>query len=252
MTVQGNILVAGTILASPFIGSFIGTLVEDLPRGLLLARRRSRCDACATPLGAADLVPLASYLLRRGRCAHCGAAIPRRLLLIELATLLLAVVIAVLDPAGPRVPLDFAFAATLLAAALIDLDCLRLPDALTLPLLLAGLVVTALRQPEALPAHAAGAALGYLGFTGLRLLWRRLRGIDALGAGDAKLLAAGAAWLPPAALPWAVVIAGIAGLAGFAAWAVLHAEAGGAPLARQKLPFGPALAFGLLVVRLAA
>ncbi|EGO94799.1 prepilin peptidase, partial [Acidiphilium sp. PM] len=155
MTVQGNILVAGTILASPFIGSFIGTLVEDLPRGLLLARRRSRCDACATPLGAADLVPLASYLLRRGRCAHCGAAIPRRLLLIELATLLLAVVIAVLDPAGPRVPLDFAFAATLLAAALIDLDCLRLPDALTLPLLLAGLVVTALRQPEALPAHAA-------------------------------------------------------------------------------------------------
>ena len=65
MTVQGNILVAGTILASPFIGSFIGTLVEDLPRGLLLARRRSRCDACATPLGAADLVPLASFLLRQ-------------------------------------------------------------------------------------------------------------------------------------------------------------------------------------------
>ncbi|EGO96983.1 Peptidase A24A domain-containing protein, partial [Acidiphilium sp. PM] len=79
-----------------------------------------------------------------------------------------------------------------------------------------------------------------------------LRGIDALGAGDAKLLASGAAWLPPAALPWAVVIAGLAGLAGFAAWAVLRAEAGGAPLARQKLPFGPALAFGLLVVRLAA
>ena len=251
MTVQGNILVAGTILAAPFIGSFIGTLVEDLPRGRLFARGRSRCDACATTLGLGDLVPLASFLLRRGRCAHCGAAIPRRLLLIELAALLLAIGIAALDPAGPRVPLDFGFAAALLAASLIDLDCLRLPDALTLPLLLAGLLATALRQPEALDAHAAGAALGYLGFTGLRLFWRRLRGIDALGAGDAKLLAAGGAWLPPAALPWAVVIAGLAGLAGFAARAVFRAEAGGVALARQKLPFGPALAFGLLVVRLA-
>ncbi|CAG4914527.1 unnamed protein product [Acidocella sp. C78] len=183
MTVQGNILVAGTILAAPFIGSFIGTLVEDLPRGRLFARGRSRCDACAATLGPGDLVPLASFLLRRGRCVHCGAAIPRRLLLIELAALLLAIGIAALDPAGPRVPLDFAFAATLLAVALIDLDCLRLPDALTLPLLLAGLLATALRQPAALGAHAAGAALGYLGFTGLRLLWRLLRGIDALGRG---------------------------------------------------------------------
>ncbi|OYV66982.1 MAG: peptidase A24, partial [Acidiphilium sp. 21-66-27] len=71
------------------------------------------------------------------------------------------------------------------------------------------------------------------------------------GAGDAKLLAAGAAWLPPAALPWAVVIAGLAGLAGFAVWSVLRAEAGSVGLMQQRLPFGPALAFGLLMMRLA-
>ncbi|MDJ0971368.1 MAG: prepilin peptidase, partial [Kiloniellales bacterium] len=61
------------LLISPFVGSFLGVLVLRLPRGEGVVAGRSRCPHCRTTLGAVDLVPLLSYLLRGGRCRHCGA-----------------------------------------------------------------------------------------------------------------------------------------------------------------------------------
>lgn len=174
------------------------------------------------------------------------AARRRGLLLIPLAALAVPASLALLLPA--EAPLRSWAAAglgwTLLALAVWDLRCGLLPDRLTLPLLLAGLAATALLSPARLEAHLLGAATGFLSLAALRALYRRLRGREGLGLGDAKLLAAGGAWL------------GWEGLASVVLWAcatavlsLLPGHLAGRRLTRHtSLAFGPWLALGIWLV----
>src|SRR5260221_13372991 len=73
------------IFMSPSAGSFVGVLVRRLPRGQPVAWARSQCEPCQRSLGLTDLVPIASYLALRGRCATCRAPIAPFHLAIELA-----------------------------------------------------------------------------------------------------------------------------------------------------------------------
>ncbi|WP_431267087.1 prepilin peptidase [Dankookia sp. P2] len=230
------------ILAAPFLGSFLGVLIRRLPEGRPVALARSACDACGTPLGARDLVPLGSYLALRGRCRACGAPIGGFHLAVELAALAIAGIAAlVLPDDAAALWLGCALGWTLLALAWIDWDHLYLPDALTLPLVPAGLLATWWLVPWALAAHATGAALGYAAFRGLALAYRRLRGREGLGQGDAKLLAVAGAWLGWQALPQMVLLAALAGL-GLAG--LLALRRGGLDPA-APLPFGPCLTLAL-------
>jgi len=144
------------------------------------------------------------------------------------------------------VPVGCLLGWVLVALALIDAREHRLPDALTLPLIPAGLAATWWEVPDTdvLLAHALAAALGYGAFALLAAGYRRLRGRDGLGLGDAKLLAAAGAWVGLAGLPSVVLLAALAGLAVTLArgWAT-GAEVRGVPLA-----FGPYLALAFWVV----
>lgn len=73
------------VLCGLAVGSFLNVCIDRLPRGQSLLSPRSRCDACGTPLATRDLVPVASYLLLRGRCRYCQAPIPMRVPLVEIA-----------------------------------------------------------------------------------------------------------------------------------------------------------------------
>ena len=129
-------------------------------------------------------------------------------------------------------------AAPLLTAAAIDARRLILPDFLTLPLIPLGLAMAWLEPPD-LATRAIGALSGFLTFAGIGWLYRRWRGRDGLGLGDAKLLAAAGAWVGWQGLPSVVLIAAIGGLA----WALLTRQR-----ADQKMPFGPFLAAGFWLV----
>lgn len=130
----------------------------------------------------------------------------------------------------------------LLAAALgvlsvIDLRTQRLPDVLTLPLVAIGLGMTALDAPSQLVLHALAATLGFLAFWLVAEFYRRARGIDGLGLGDAKLLAAAGAWLGPFYLAPIVLLSALLAL-GF----VLILRLLGRQVSWQsRLPFGPFL-----------
>jgi leader peptidase (prepilin peptidase)/N-methyltransferase len=134
----------------------------------------------------------------------------------------------------------------LLLAAWIDAETFVLPDLITLPLIVAGLAVTAGQAPAALYDHAAAAALGYLGFRGLNFCYRKLRGRDGLGEGDAKLLAAAGAWLGISALPWLIFAAAVLGIGCYG----IAALGQGAARRGQQIPFGPALALAFFGLRL--
>ncbi len=231
------------LLAAPFAGSFLGVLVERLPTGRSWAWSRSACERCGRILVPWELVPLVSYAVLRGRCAGCAAPIGWFHPAIELAALAVAALVVTLAGSDaailwPGCVLGWAC----LALALIDWRHFRLPDALTLPLLLLGLLATAWQKPERLGDHALACLLGWLAFRGIATLYRRLRGIEGLGQGDAKLLAAAGAWLGTAALP-VVVCAGAAltllGVLARAAW--LRRK----PVRDERVPFGPGLAASL-------
>ena len=134
------------------------------------------------------------------------------------------------------------FAAALLVLGCIDLRTGLLPDAITQPLLWAGLLVN-LVGTFATPEQAiVGAAVGY-GFLWLLFqAFRRLTGLDGMGQGDFKFLAALGAWLGVAALPAILIGASVAAvLLGVGAIALGRARRG------QPQPFGPYLAVAGIV-----
>jgi leader peptidase (prepilin peptidase)/N-methyltransferase len=224
------------VLIAPFIGSFLGVLIVRLPEGRPIATGRSACDHCGHQLGARDLVPFLSFVLSHGRCRHCGQAIGWFTVAIELSALAVAVWAACIQ-SGIEIWIACLLGWTLLAASWIDARTMILPDVLTLPLLVAGLVVTAVLSADDLADHALAAVLGYLLLFITARIYRRLRGRDGLGEGDAKLLGALGAWLGLGMLPFVLVLASCLGLAAAGA----SIMTGKRVTAATAIPFGPFL-----------
>jgi leader peptidase (prepilin peptidase)/N-methyltransferase len=235
------------------VGSFIGVLADRLPRGEDVVLRPSRCRSCRARLGAADLVPVASFLLLRGRCQHCGAALPRFLLIAELAAVAVAALAVALAPDRAHALATAGFGWTAIALGLCDLRRFVLPDILTLPLAAAGIAVAPLLQPaDPLGAAAAallGLALGGLSLAAIRFGYRALRGREGLGLGDVKLMAALGAWLGAEMLAPLALIAASTALAAALGRAIRKRR----PLwrARAIVPFGLHLCLAGLLLWLA-
>lgn len=233
----------GPLLVAPFAGSFLGVVVRRLPEGRSIAWVRSRCEYCGAALRARDLVPLYSWLAARGCCRYCGHPLGWFYPGMELAALAIAVAAWAAD-GGDETWLDCLFGWWLLALGWIDMRRWLLPDALTLPLVIAGLAAAAAFDPGQLTDRALGAALGYLGLRLVALLYRVLRSREGLGHGDAKLLAASGAWVGAMALPQVVFGAAVAALI-----AAAGLRLAGVPLsAGSALPFGPFLALATWLV----
>ena len=229
------ISLAGLTMVALVIGSFLGVLVVRLPEEADIVHGRSRCPSCGHPLAPLDLVPLASFLWRRGRCRYCLAKIGTFYPAIELAAVAVALWSASLA-SGWLLWASCALGWTLLTLALIDLRAHILPDVLTLPLVAAGLVVAWLDQPMLLDLHVLGAMVGYTVFAFIAWLYRSWRGREGLGAGDAKLLAALGAWSGLGALPSIVLIASLTALA-----VALAAALRGRLALSERIAFGPYL-----------
>ncbi|RQS70772.1 prepilin peptidase [Burkholderia sp. Bp8963] len=200
---------------------------------------RSACPHCGHVLRSWENIPLVSYLLQRGRCRQCGHAIGIRYPLIELAGALLAA--GSLAAFGPTFAALAAFGlcAALLAMSAIDIRTGYLPDSMTLPLLWAGLALNLGGTFTSLRAAVIGAMAGYLFLWSIYWLFKWLRGIEGIGFGDLKLLAALGAWMGWAALPQVVLFAAVTG-----AIVGLVATWRGRMRFEEPIPFGPFLAAG--------
>lgn len=232
------------LVLAPFVGSFLGVLVARLPNHRPVVVARSACETCGTTLTAFELIPLASYLAQRGRCRHCGARIAPFHVAIELGAIAVAIWVWCAETNPDRVWIDCALGWILLALACVDWRSMLLPDVLTLPLVVAGLVVTLLSQPDAVALHAAAAVVGYIGLLGVAWLYRLVRGRDGMGRGDAKLFGAAGAWLGPAALPPLLLLAAVLGIV----LAGVLAVSGRRMSATTALPFGSCIATALWVL----
>lgn len=233
------LLPAVLLAMAPFIGSFIGVLVMRLPELRPVVQGRSMCDHCNEQLGARDLLPVVSWLSNRARCRHCGAKLSTFYPLVEVSAFAVAAWAALITSGwvlAPTVVLGW----ILLALALIDWRSRLLPDVLTIPLAAAGIAVTWIMRPAALPEHLLGLAGGAMTFIGIAAAYRATRKQEGLGLGDAKLLGALGAWISWSGLPTAVLYAGVIGLS-----SVLASTFAWRPVTmHDRLPLGTFLALG--------
>ena len=132
----------------------------------------------------------------------------------------------------------------LLWLAVVDTRHFLLPDRITLPLLVAGLFSGLILHPTHFWDHAAGAATGFMLFRLVEGAFRMARGHDGLGRGDAKLLAAGGAWVAWYGLPSVILIASLAGII----QALFTGRFRSKQTYKAPLPFGPALGLGIWLI----
>ena len=232
------------------LGSFLGTmgvrLVADFRIGgdgraiMRLMSGRSNCACGARPLAIRDLVPLISAALNRGRCRVCARRLPGMEPAAEAAAVAAAMIALLMGAGGGEAILFGAASATALLLAWIDLKLGLLPDALLAVLAVLGAASLGLAQLDAAgwAERATAAALGGGLLLGLRWLWIRVRGVEALGLGDMKLVAVCGLWLGLEDLPALIILGAGATLATALArhgmdW-------------RRAVPLGPGLLAGLI------
>ena len=214
---------------------------------LSIAHPPSRCPSCGHRIRWSENIPVLSWLLLKGRCSACGTAISARYPLIEVLTACLFALVGWRLGAQVSTLLWCGVVAVLVALAAIDWDTTVLPDALTLPLMWAGLLVAAFGwlPGSSLQNAFIGAAVGYLSLWSVYWLFKLTTGKEGMGYGDFKLLAALGAWLGWQAILPIVLFASVLGaIVGIAMKAAKTLREG------RFVPFGPFLAGGGIAVLL--
>lgn len=259
----GDIALAG--LLGLLIGSFLNVVIHRLPQmmeqqwdaecaqhqaaktdaaytpatpAITLSRPRSRCPHCQHTISWIENIPVVSWLFMRGKCKQCSQRISVRYPLVEIAT---AALFAWCIHHWGFTPAGWAwcsFSAALLTLALIDWDTTFLPDDITLPLVWAGLLATALGWTGITLNNAVwGAVAGYVSLWSIYWGFKLLTGKEGMGYGDFKLFAALGAWFGWQALVPMILMASVIGaIVGIVMKLRSNLREGG------YIPFGPFLA----------
>jgi leader peptidase (prepilin peptidase) / N-methyltransferase len=182
------------------------------PAKFNLAVPRSACPSCNAPVQARDNIPVLSWLLLRGKCRNCKAAISARYPIVEALTAALSAVAAWKFGFGAAALLVIFVGWVLIALTFIDIDRMLLPDQLTLPLLWLALLFSLTDSAFVNPAQAiVGAAAGYLSLWSVYWLFKLLTGKEGMGYGDFKLLAVFGALLGWQQLPLIILLSSVVG-----------------------------------------
>lgn len=246
---RGETALATGVLGA-IVGSFLGAALIRLPKGESVVSGRSRCDGCGRLLGPAELVPVVSFLVLRGRCRACDAPIDRWQFAAEIGGAMVGVATALFARDGAMLGIGLVLGWQLLLLGLLDLRHFWLPDRLVLLLAATGLVPAALAaasDPLMLAGPILGAALGFGLLWLAARLYRGWRGREGLGAGDPKLLGAIGLWLGPLGVVETLLGASLIGLGAVAGLALARR----APAGDTPLPLGTLLALAGFGVYLA-
>ena len=217
-------------------GSFLNCAAWRIVRGESFTRGRSRCPACGHALGAAELVPVVSWLVQKGRCKWCGQKVSIRYPLTELGFALVTVLCLLRFGLTALCLRNFLFLCCLFLLTLTDLEDMIIPDGCHIAAAaawLAALPFTFTGWGDALKSVLAAVAFGG-GLLAVSLVMDRLLGRDSLGGGDIKLFAVVGLYLGFIGSLFALMLACIVGLA---LQGLLRRRGG-----ERAFPFGPSIA----------
>ena len=242
MTVP-NPLIEGALVAllGLMLGSFMNVCIYRLPRGLSPVRPRSSCPSCGHMLSWYENVPVVSYLVLRGRCRACRAWISPMYPIVEFITGAVFLAGYVWYGPTPLLIVRLVFAWAMIALFVIDLQHKILPNVITLPGIVVGVLANALAGPGWV-ASLIGAALGAGILFAIAEVYYRVRHEEGLGMGDVKMLG-----MIGAFLGWKLVLVTLvlsSFLGSIVGIGVLIAKK---ESLKYALPFGTFLAAGALV-----
>jgi len=237
--------IAILVLLGLAVGSFLNVCVHRLPREQSLNSPPSRCPQCNYRLRWADNIPLVSYVMLGGRCRECRARISIRYPIVELVTMGLFVLHGATFGWTPLLIPRLAFACAMVVLFAIDLEHHLLPNAITLPGIVVGLIASTV-----LPPGIVDALIGVL--IGGGVLWLigeayfRFSGHEGMGGGDVKMLAMIGAFLGWKLVLVTLILSSVLG--SMIGLIVIAIRKGGL---KYALPYGTFLALGALVASLA-
>jgi len=206
----------GYIIAGVFgaiIGSFLNVVVHRVPNDESIVFPNSRCPSCGSGIAFYDNIPVLSYIVLGAKCRHCKEHISFRYPAVELLTAAMFVGVAWHDGLSAALPFDLIFTSALLALVFIDAEHMILPNVITYPgiafAVVARIVIPYLTSTphfDDIPSLSQGALAGMpiwvtslvgaligalVGGGSLWLMgwtWEKLRGIEAMGLGDVKMM----------------------------------------------------------------
>ncbi len=238
-------LLTALFIVGSILGSFFNVVIYRVPRGESIVRPPSACPACGTRLRARDNIPVLGYLLLRGKCRYCAASISPRYPVVEVLSGVLPVLLFMRF--GLTVPffIYWLLSCVLLVLSFIDLDLRIIPDRVTLPGIVVGIIVAPLVGlvgfwGSLLGVVVGGGTLYLIGVLGELFLKK-----ESMGGGDVKLAA-----MLGAFMGWKLVLVAL-----FVAFFV-GAVVGVIVMARKpkswdsSLPFGPFIALGAVLALL--
>ncbi len=237
-----SFIIVTAFLFGTIIGSFLNVVILRLPREeASIVFPASHCPACLHELRWYENIPLLSFLFLRGRCAHCKKKISLQYPMVELSMALFSA--ALVQQFGLSITTAgyFLFCAALLVIIWIDVQHQIIPDIISLPGIIVGLLFSllspALHWSDSLIGILAGGGILY-GIAMLYYLWRRVEG---MGGGDIKLLAMIGAFLGWQALPFVILASSLSGTV-IGLLAMIKQKKGG----QTRIPFGPFLSLAAL------
>lgn len=238
-----HLLVIFSALFGAIVGSFLNVVILRLPdpeKSIVFPG--SHCPRCQTALRWYENVPIVSYLLQRGRCRHCHLPISLQYPLVEALTAALAAALFLKFHLAFLGLASFVFCAALVVVIVIDIRLQIIPDLITLPGILLGVLVSVFGGHVSWQSSLLGLLCGGGILYALALAYTLLRKIEGMGGGDIKLLAMIGAWLGWQSLPFVILLSSFSGsLVGLVAMA--RQKKGG----QTRIPFGPFLSLAALV-----
>ncbi len=234
------------------VGSFLNVCIYRIPRSLSIVSPPSACPGCNAPVRPWDNIPLVSYILLGGKCRNCRGPISFRYPLVELLNGVLYWSVVTSFGIGWHVPLICMLVSALVVITFIDLDFQIIPDSITLPGIVIGLLSASFLLPDPFIVHRSTlilrpAIVGFMNALAGLLLGGGLFYLIALlsrggmGGGDIKMMAMVGAFMGWKAILLTTFIGSLSGsLVGIF---LMVAKGKGR---KSKIPFGPFLALGAL------
>ena len=233
--------ITALLLLGLTLGSFINVCIHRLPKKESIIAPRSYCQSCKTRIPIWDNIPVLSYLLLKGKCRQCTASISLLYPVVEVSTALLLLTGFIQFGMSMKFAIFCAIGPTLLTVAIIDIKHKIIPDTITLPGIIFGIVAGSylFGLKESLLGLISGGGIFLLSSE----LYYQVRGRVGMGGGDIKFIAAVGALLGLKQVLLVIFlsafIGSVVGLIGLI----------GKKLdAMSQIPFGPFLAVGTLIV----
>jgi leader peptidase (prepilin peptidase)/N-methyltransferase len=225
------------------IGSFLNVCIYRLPQERSIVLPSSHCPHCKTPIRFYDNIPLISFALLRGKCRVCHARISWRYPLVEFLMGLFSIILLVRYGISTLYLVYFAFFASLTLVSFIDLPHRIIPDVISLPGILIGLIVSLLLPQLSFKDSLIGVLLGGGSLYLVASIYHVVTKREGMGGGDIKLLAMIGAFIGWKGVLFTILCSSFIGSLVGVTLMLISSQAD----SKYAVPFGPFLSLGAIL-----